>query len=650
MKTIVLAQLPIPQLNYGRFTGNIPLAAACLKQAAGDTPHCRIEILPERVASYLGDAALIERILRMAPDILGFTVFCWNVERTLFIAEAVKARRDVRIILGGPEVTPDNPKVAGDIVDFRVYGEGEAVFAELLAGMARNADGMGKAEGGWTKKSASKPADAVFARMRSPYVAGLLEPELEKLMMVETQRGCPYHCAYCYYGKSRKGVCAAPNGTVLEAIQWAYDNRLDEVFLLDPSLNARPRLREMLRAIRAVNKDRRLTLMSEIRAEAIDAELAALLADAGFTEFEIGLQSTNPEALRKINRPADLDRFLAGVMHLKAAGIRAKIDLILGLPGDTPYGFRRSVDFMVENDLHGDAQLFFLSLLPGTELRGRAEALGLRYQSAPPYTVLETPAFSPTAMRNAFEYAEEAFDLDLQPGPEIDLAFRNRDVGPAIPAWGLPLRADGEPYIAKVILSSALPDTRLRDIARRLAHPYQVFLMPELENPDFAGRALATFTAANPHTPLEIVLMEPTACLRPKALETALKLHRPLYLDRDLPALGSRSVLMTLVSASERFRFEGIMRRQVFWWRKERLPRASELTDFLHLDGVLIDCPAGANWRAWQDETAPKAEDVPSVSFSEASAQRRWMRMTAPNEFFDSGAGDTSNPSRSRTG
>lgn len=90
---VLLLQLPIPQLTYGKQTGNIPLGAACLKQAAALMPDIHIEVLSERLVSYLGDAALIDLILSKKPDILGFTAYCWNVERSLYVARAVKKSR-----------------------------------------------------------------------------------------------------------------------------------------------------------------------------------------------------------------------------------------------------------------------------------------------------------------------------------------------------------------------------------------------------------------------------------------------------------------------------------------------------------------------------------------------------------------------------
>ena len=234
--SVLLLQLPVPRLNYGVQTGNIPLGAACLKQAAGILPEMQIDILPESVASYLGDAAIMEILIERKPDIVGFTVYCWNLSRSLFFAEKLKTHYGPRIIFGGPEITPDNRAVLSKAVDFYVFGEGEAIFARLLREPAV-----------WQKKSAMEPAGALFKKSPSPYLQNLLEPEIENLMLLETQRGCPYRCGYCYYNKSHDGLSFADETHLLQGVQWALDQGVKELYLLDPSLNAHPGLEDLLR-------------------------------------------------------------------------------------------------------------------------------------------------------------------------------------------------------------------------------------------------------------------------------------------------------------------------------------------------------------------------------------------------------------------
>lgn len=113
---ILLVQLPVPPTNFGLQTANIPFGAACLKQAAETCTRqgCRqlnIDIIPESSASYLADAAMIDLMCAKRPDVVGFSTFLWNIKRVLHLAAEIKSRTGARIILGGPEITPDNPLI-----------------------------------------------------------------------------------------------------------------------------------------------------------------------------------------------------------------------------------------------------------------------------------------------------------------------------------------------------------------------------------------------------------------------------------------------------------------------------------------------------------------------------------------------------------
>jgi len=629
MNEVLLLQLPIPRQNFGRKTGNIPLGAACLKQAVQDLPGVRVDVLPESLASYLGDAALLELLKERTPDLFGFSVFSWNLERSLYFAETLKRALGPRILFGGPEITPDNPLVAGAPADFLVFGEGEAVFRRLLV-----------KPGSWKTGSGGESAAEIFRAAESPYLGGILEPEAEDLMLLETQRGCPYRCGFCFYHKSRAGLVFAEEENLLRAVAWAVERRVGEVYLLDPSLNARPRLRTLLAGIARLNADRRIRLFSEIRAEAVDVELADLLAAAGFYWFEIGLQSTNPKALKLMNRPTQLNRFVEGAHRLKARGITPSIDLIMGLPGDDLQGFMRSVDFVADHGLQDDVQIFPLAILPGTEFRHRSRKLGLRFENHPPYTVTATRNFGPEDFLLAYDYAETRLDAVFFPLPDLDLSWRTgggaRDLAAAS---DLRVRLGTRRYVAKLVLTRERALEEILVLARQLTQPYQLLVGPGAGTA-YLKKVLKVTTAENPFTPLEIVFFEPSERPRTREILPAVQLRRPHFLDGDLRFLfskpGNRAVLFTLVSADPQAYFQGDMERQVFWWRRPRLPELNDLAPFEDLDGVLIDAAASAPEIAgWQDRIGREAAEKHHISFADADLQRRWLLLASPDEYAE---------------
>ena len=139
-RSVWLVQLPIPPLGPEPIRGNVPLAAGYLKlwaERKGMGAFYDIRIFPARDANLLCDRDLVAALAERVPWLVGFTCYLWNIERTLWIARELKRLRpEVRIVLGGPEITPDNSWVLeSPAYDFAVIGEGEQTFTQLLLGL-----------------------------------------------------------------------------------------------------------------------------------------------------------------------------------------------------------------------------------------------------------------------------------------------------------------------------------------------------------------------------------------------------------------------------------------------------------------------------------------------------------------------------------
>jgi hypothetical protein len=428
-RLVLLVQLPIPPTGPGVIEGNVPLAAAYLKLFArrqGLENSYAIELLPTMLANTLGDQALVEAILARRPWMVGFTCYLWNVERTLWIAERLKQKRpDLIVLLGGPEITADNDWVLRNpAIDYAVLGEGEPAFAELLANLSNVGPVVADAHDAHRPVLLAKPEgiELDLDAVSSPYVEGVLDLGDERRMSLETARGCRFGCKYCYYPKSHAGLRFLSADRILASLNHAVEHGAAEVVLLDPTLNQRPDFSEFLRLLRRGNREARLTFSGELRAEGIDADLARLLREAGFSEVEIGLQSIEPKAWELMGRPTNLAAFERGVQAITAEGIKARVDLIVGLPGDTIDSVRRGIEFLHGTQSFSEMQVFNLSVLPGTAFRREAKQLGLRYQPWPPYYVLQTPTLGMEDIFALMEEAQEAFgvEFDALPPPRLD--------------------------------------------------------------------------------------------------------------------------------------------------------------------------------------------------------------------------------------
>ena len=203
-------------------------------------------------------------------------------------------------------------------------------------------------------------------------------------------------------------------------MQWANRQDVAEVVLLDPTLNQRPDFLDFLRLLAAENRGRRFSYSGELR-EGIDAATARLMRAANFKEVEVGLQTVDPRAQELMGRKVDLPAFERGVKALLAEDITVRVDLILGLPGDTLESVRRGIDYLDRQRPFSELQIFHLSILPGTAFRQEAEPLGLDYQARPPYYVLQTPTLDMEQLRQLMEEAQDVFgvEFDAMPPPRL---------------------------------------------------------------------------------------------------------------------------------------------------------------------------------------------------------------------------------------
>ncbi len=626
MLQILLVQLPVPHINFGHKTGNIPFAASCLAHAAGKLPGISIDIMPQLSASYMGDAALLNNILERRPDIIGFSTYVWNVTRVLYLSEKIKSHYSPVIILGGPEITSDNPLTENNpYIDYFIQGEGEDLFVKIIQQTDLNSEKLsiaGQHEG--------------FRTSPSPYLSVTLEPDIENYMLLETMRGCPYACAYCYYGKSRNRILYKDDRQVIDGLKWALSMGVKEVYFLDPSLEARSDLASLLKQIAAVNREHSLNLISEIRAESVDEKLAGLLADAGFTWFEIGLQSTNPAALAMMKRKFNPQEFASGVNALKQRGINMDIDLIAGLPGDNMAGFMKTVDYVKDLDINNDVQVFSLSVLPGTEFRKNAEKLGLIYNSNPPYNIKGTRGFTEYEIMDSIIYAEKELDIALYPMPELDLSWRNSNRTDMAEEDDVYVTADGYRLVCKVWLDNRRTLSDFMAIALRVTQPYQLLIPPSVKDPDFISGALRIFTEANPNTPLEMIFYDPVNRPSTGRLLEVSGIKRPHYLDGDQRALyyhaGNRAMMFSLVTSQKKEDFFGPMKRHVHWWRQTALPDEDAINrlETGGYDGILIDTVLPDDQiQAWQDTMGDRAGDLMHISFGRIDLNRRWIGKTA---------------------
>ncbi len=556
MKSAVFLQLPPPRFSLEEPPTNIPLAAGFVVAAleAFGPQNIRAEILEAEITDVFADQGLARKIADARPSVVAMTLYVWNVERSLFLASNLKRRLpSTLIVVGGPEVTRDNKWVLEHpAVDAGVFGEGESRIGPLLEATGERRQPLG-IPGIFFKDSGRVHVNEGPAwpwNLEScpyPYLDGRIGPSRDGTLFLETVRGCPFRCRYCYYHKAFSGVRLHPTAFIEKALDFGYatDSTVNEIYLMDPTFNAQPRFRDILKSLARRRIQKNVRLHAELRADTLTLDDVRLLKDAGLVTAEVGLQSVNLTALRAAGREVDPEKVARGVTWLKEADIEVTTGIILGLPGDTPEGFSDTLEWLKRTEAYTVVHPFLLSVPPGTDFRDRASSLGLKYDPRPPYYVRSTETFPEGEFRPALLRCEQIFDMELDYIPLPSLV----DAGPCL-VTGL----DETEYVSKWIVNPEHGQWEriLAAVIQKATDPFVIWFTRHY-NEHAMLSMLQEFSNANPHAVLHVVLdfeETPPLSFFDKAIESAtnpgLFLNRsyyPLYPEGEVVSINFTVVL-----------------------------------------------------------------------------------------------------------
>lgn len=351
---------------------------------------------------------IVDEAYRHRPDILAGTVWLFNHEQMLHITSRLKALLpETCLVLGGPEFLGDNEEFLrrNPFVDAVFRGEGEHAVPQWLTCWNRPEE-WGRIEGLCYLDDKGQYRDNGMARVLD--FPALVPPEESRFfnwdkpfVQLETTRGCFNTCAFCVSG-GEKPVRTLDIDTIRRRLEVIHEHGIKNVRVLDRTFNYQPkRARALLELFTEFAPDIRFHL--EIHPALLSEELMCLLKQlpTGLLHLEAGIQSLHEEVLRVSRRAGKLADALKGLSFLcSLSNMETHADLIAGLPLYRLMDIFDDVRKLAEIG-SGEIQLESLKLLPGTEMRNRAEQLGIRYSPFPPYEVLQTNEICTSELQTA---------------------------------------------------------------------------------------------------------------------------------------------------------------------------------------------------------------------------------------------------------
>jgi radical SAM superfamily enzyme YgiQ (UPF0313 family) len=369
---------------------------------------------------------IVEKILLQNPKIVGLGVYIWNSEQSLHVVSQLKRLRpEVTVVLGGPEVSYETERQEiCALVDYVICGEADIAFGELCARLLRGDRPLMKVmqaelpefEGEATKrrsdgatKGEDKPNDPLFPFVASslrrsvalPYSLYTPHDLARRVVYVEASRGCPFKCEFCLSSLDVP-VRNVPIDLFLEEMQKLLDRGLKQFKFVDRTFNLNINISKAILQFFLDRYFDGLFLHFEMIPDRLPEALRELIEKfpAGALQFEVGIQTFNPEVEKLISRRQDHAKMEDNLRWLRGkTGVHVHTDLIVGLPGEDIESFGRGFDRLVSLRPQ-EIQVGILKRLRGTPVVRHDQAWEMIYSPHAPYEVLQTKLIDfPTMQR-----------------------------------------------------------------------------------------------------------------------------------------------------------------------------------------------------------------------------------------------------------
>ncbi len=342
---------------------------------------------------------IVEALLASQPKIVGFGVYIWNVEETTkVVAQLKQVAPDIVVVLGGPEVSYEcNEQPIVQRADYVITGWGDVSFPKLCRELLAHRPQAQKIIVG------EQPP---LSTLKLPYALYTDVDIAQRLIYVEASRGCPFKCEFCLSSLD-KTAWAFDLDLFLNEMAMLYTRGARQFKFVDRTFNLNIKASSRILEFFLARMDEKLFVHFEVIPDHLPEPLKILIArfPPGVLQFEIGIQTLNPEVQALVSRKQDTPKAAANLHWLRTqshAHIHA--DLIIGLPGEDMQSFAQGFDQLVEIGPH-EIQVGILKRLRGTPIVRHTEYFQMRYNPHSPYNILSTSCIDFLSMQRLSRFA-----------------------------------------------------------------------------------------------------------------------------------------------------------------------------------------------------------------------------------------------------
>jgi hypothetical protein len=329
-----------------------------------------------------------------AFDVVAFSCYIWNITQTLEVIRKIKELNpNTKILLGGPEVSYEYEDVISlQEVDYIIIGEGETPFTEFIRSFP-NVDAVPslvrKAEGNVLVNPQAPMFDLKNFEDSMPYRFDNVESLANKVLYIETSRGCPYKCEFCLASLDNK-VRYLPNQSIKATLLFMMQHG-KVVKFLDRTFNIKRDFTIDIFKFILENHQPQNVFQFEITADILHPDIIKFIHEfvpKGLFRFEIGIQTVNQKANLQVSRKQSFEKTKSIIQQLEYK-IEMHLDLIVGLALDEWDDIKYSIEEVFKL-FAPEMQLGFLKFLKGTPVRNKYKEHGFVFDPMPPYQIIES--------------------------------------------------------------------------------------------------------------------------------------------------------------------------------------------------------------------------------------------------------------------
>jgi len=385
---------------------------------------------------------IAEILLARNPKIIGFGIYIWNVEPTAEVIAAIKrVRPDIKIILGGPEVSYETEQQQiVQLADHVITGEADLKFAEVCQALLIGSSGCKSApskihenESRLTSAATIQTGNALivsenpfpategkelvlpkiisaelpeFSQLVLPYDLYTDDDIVHRIIYVEASRGCPFTCEFCLSSLDIP-VRQVPLPALLEQLQRLLDRGLKQFKFVDRTFNLNVNFSKTILEFFLERYQPGHFFHFEMIPDRLPESLREIIAKfpPGALQFEVGIQTFNEEVSHLISRRQNCEK-LADNFHFlrRETGVHIHADLIVGLPGETVESFAAGFDRLITLGPQ-EIQVGILKRLRGTPIVRHDAEWQMVYNPHPPYEILQNKLIDFATMQKLRRFA-----------------------------------------------------------------------------------------------------------------------------------------------------------------------------------------------------------------------------------------------------